>query len=77
MSNIGKSRRKYVAGDRITSLDEFVEQEFVIVHGKVYNRGWAFSWSIWLVKNYLARGCYKAVPIDQATNDQPRGEGPR
>lgn len=61
-----KSRRKYQQGDRITKLDELVQEEFVMVHGKVYHRGWVCSWQINLALIYLQQhGCYKAVPIEE------------
>lgn len=58
-----KNRRKYEQGERITSLDEMMQQEFVMVRGKVYHKGWFKSWQISLAQNYLQVGCYKAVPI--------------
>lgn len=65
MSTKRKSRRKYQRGDQITSLDALVQQEFVMVHGKVYHRGWVCSWQINLALIYLQHGCYKAVPIKE------------
>lgn len=65
MTSKRKYRRKYKQGERITGLDELVQQEFVMVNGKVYHRGWVCSWPINLARNYLQRGCYKAVSISK------------
>lgn len=65
-----KSRRKYQQGERITSLDVMTDQEHLMVHGKVYHRGWVRAWPINLALNYLQYGCYKVVPIKKESEVQ-------
>lgn len=39
-------KRKYTKGDRITSIDEMVQQEFVYIHDKIYHAGWFMSFQL-------------------------------
>lgn len=45
--------RKYEQGDLIRSLDELMNQEFVMMNGKVYHTGWFGSWHIRNCKDYI------------------------
>ena len=49
-------KRKYRKGDRITSLDELMKQEFVYFHDKILNYGFFGSWQIRLVQFYIQKG---------------------
>jgi hypothetical protein len=63
-------KRKYRKGDKITSLDELVKQEFVYVHGKITHVAWAKSWQVSLALMYIERGSiYYAEKIEEVTND--------
>lgn len=50
-------KRKYRKGERITSLDDLSEQEFVYFFDKITHRGWFMSWQYRLAKHYIDRGC--------------------
>lgn len=39
-------KRKYRKGEKITSLDELMKQEFVYFHDKILNYGFFGSWQI-------------------------------
>ena len=39
-------KRKYTKGEKITSLDELVQQEFVYWHDKITHQGWVTSWQL-------------------------------
>ena len=49
------SKRSFEKGDRITSVDELLEQDMVIFScggfKKVYSKGWFISWQL----NYVSR----------------------
>lgn len=58
-------KRKYQMGERITSLDELVKQEFVYCHGKITHAGWARSWQIGLALRYISVGAlHYAVKLE-------------
>ena len=60
-------KRKYRKGEKITSLDELMKQEFVFFFDKITNRGWFASWQMRLAKSYIVRGfLYKA---ERSEND--------
>lgn len=48
--------RKYRKGEPIKSLDEFLKQEFVMFHNKVYHSGWFRSWQINCVDAWIRQG---------------------
>lgn len=59
-------RRKYDKGDKITSLDELVQQEFVYWNDKITHRGWATSWQIRMAYNAIQKGIiFKAIKIQK------------
>lgn len=58
-------KRKYRRGDRITSVNELVEQEFVYLDSKIIHRGWFMSWSFFFAANSVYNGrVYYAVRND-------------
>lgn len=60
------SKAKYKKGERITSLDEFIEQEFVYFPYGVRHSGYAQSQQIRLVYLMIKSGrLYKAVRISE------------
>ena len=60
------SKTKYKKGERITSLDEFIQQEFVYFPYGIRHRGYAQSQQIRLVSNMIKSGrLYKAVKISE------------
>lgn len=62
-------KRKYRKGNRITSLDELMKQEFVYVWDKVTALGWFGSWQLRLARSYIQRGClYYAERIEDNEN---------
>lgn len=57
-----KRKPKYRRGDRITSLDELVNQEFVYWNDKITHHGWFGSWQLRMTKMAIERGIiYKAI----------------
>ena len=53
---------KYSKGDRITSLDELVKQEFVYWNDKITHHGWFKSWQLRMTENAIKAGrIYKAI----------------
>lgn len=63
------SKRKLRPGPHITSIDEVAEQELIFFHGKVYHRGWFWSWQLKMLKNCVGpAGCIRyAMPIGGET----------
>ena len=60
------SKAKYKKGERITSLDEFIEQEFVYFPYGIRHRGYAQSQQIRQVSNMIKSGrLYKAIKISE------------
>ena len=56
--------RKYKRGDKISSIQEFSEQEFIWGMGKVYNSSFAFSWQfMWILNRIKTGDFYKVEPI--------------
>ena len=57
-----EKRRKYTKGEIITSLDVLVQQDFVYIGEKIYNRGWFLSMQARLVDMYVKKGwVYMAI----------------
>lgn len=55
-----ESRRKYVKGDVIKSLDDFQKHfdknGLVFVGDKIYSMGWVCSWQYRMIVDYIRRG---------------------
>lgn len=66
-------KRKYRRGEKITSLDELVKQEFVYFYDKITHCGWFGSWQFRMAYHLLERGClyYAERIID---NDEKTAE---
>lgn len=52
---------KFVAGEKIASIDELVKQEFVLFKAwdgemKVYHAGWFRGWQLQYVDNLIKKG---------------------
>ncbi len=61
-----KSRSKYQQGERIKTIDELIDCEFIYLHHKVYHYGWYASWPLRLVVYYVRSGMlYKAERIGE------------
>lgn len=57
-----EKKRKYKKGERITSLDELVKQEFVYWNDKITHHGWFKSWQLRMTEDAIKRGIiYKAI----------------
>lgn len=57
-----RSRAKYQKGERITSLDELMAQNFIYCFDKITHHGWFQSWHMGLADQYIKRGVlFKAV----------------
>lgn len=54
--------RKYEKGEQIRNIQEFSEQTLIWWHGKVYHKGWLFSWQLHLILRLMGT-FYKVVPI--------------
>jgi hypothetical protein len=58
-------KRKYRKGDKITSLDELANQEWIYFYDKITHNGWFMSWQFGLAMRYIKRGClYRAERIE-------------
>lgn len=54
--------RKWAKGNIITTVDQFDEQEYIWVNGKVYHCGWFKSWQYRQVSDLIKSGrVYKVV----------------
>ena len=51
-----KSKKKYMQGGPIWSLDVLADQEFVFFNGKLYHKGWFGSWQFHWTVVQLRRG---------------------
>ena len=59
-----KKNKKIEKGDLITSLDELVKCEWIIVREKPYHRGWFMSWQFNMTNNYLKQNqIYAGIKI--------------
>lgn len=63
--------KKYRKGDRITSLNELVKQEFVYLGNKIYHNGWFMSWSCRPALNYIERGRLYYAIKEEVLNGKP------
>ena len=64
-------KRKYRMGERITSLDELVQQQWVYLFPKptgIKHIGWILSMQFGNVKRFLDVGIYKAIPTNLEEN---------
>jgi len=56
---------RYRQGTQITTIEELMKQDFIMVHNKVYHKGWFRSWTFNYVLSQLERGqiyeAYKPV----------------
>jgi len=53
---------RFTKGDRITSLDELMRQEFVFCNGKVLHLEWVLSWQLRTAFLYIQHGSlHKAI----------------
>ena len=59
-------KRKYTKGDRVTSIDELVQQEFVYINDKIYHAGWFMSFQLSWAKRLIEVGC--VFRADRRTN---------
>lgn len=41
-----EKQRKYKKGEPIETLDQLVNQDFICLNNKTYNRGWFLSWQL-------------------------------
>ncbi len=57
--NSKNSRSKYRPGEKITSLDEMAQQEFIYHIEKVYHAGWFLSWQIKTAEHAIRAGTIK------------------
>ncbi len=65
---MSKIKHKLRQGDRILSLDHLSRCDWIILHGKPYNRGWVASWPLRLAKLYVdSGGVYEGIRL---TNGQ-------
>ena len=63
------TRRKYMPGDRINSLDELLKQKYVYIFGTgsrgIRCIGVIESMTIRTVMGFMERGIFKAVPYEE------------
>ena len=63
-------KRKYRKGEKITSLDELVKQEFIYFFDKITHNGWFMFWQFRMTKRFLDRGfLYYAERIKEGETD--------
>lgn len=58
--------KKYTPGQKITSMDELADQDFIYIvrgeYSKIYHKGWLLSWPLRTALRYIEQGViYKAV----------------
>ena len=41
---------------KIMTIDDMMKEDFIIVHNKVYHRGWFMSWPCRLAQIYIKHG---------------------
>lgn len=57
--------KKWTKGRLIVDLEDLYNQEFIIMYGKVYNKGWFQNWlMVWAKHHIQQQVIYKAVRID-------------
>ena len=62
--------KKYRKGEPIKSLEEMLEQEFVMFNDKVYHKAWMKQWHIGLAEEWIKMGMlYKVAPIGRTVMD--------
>ena len=63
------TRRKYMPGDRIESLDELTQQNYVYIFGKhsrgIRNISVVECMTLRTVMGFMQRGIYKAIPFEE------------
>jgi hypothetical protein len=58
------SRKKLMKGALLTSLDQLVNCEWVIIRGKPYHRGWVSSWQLRMANRYVVNGmAYEGIRL--------------
>ncbi len=58
------SKKKIRPGKKITSLNQLVSCEWVIVMGKPYHKGWVMSWQVSMALSYINRGvAYEGIRL--------------
>lgn len=59
------SKRLYQKGEKITSLDELMKQEFIYLNDKILNKGWFQNWQMHWAEIWIKRGhITKAIKIE-------------
>ena len=59
-------KRKYKKGEKITSLDELVKQEFIYFYDRITHNGWFMSWQCRMARSLIERGVlYYALPVQE------------
>ena len=62
-------KRKYRKGEKITSLDELMKQEFVYFRDKITHIGWFCGWQVRMAEAYIQSGMvYYAERISENEN---------
>lgn len=57
---------KYLKEEKVNSLDELMEQDFVILHNQVINKGWFQNWPLHLASSYVRHGeIYVASNVEE------------
>lgn len=61
-----EKQRKYKKGELIETLDQLVNQDFIYLNNKIYNRGWFLSWQLSFTNHLIIRKkLFKAIKKEQ------------
>ena len=66
-------KRKYRPGNKITSMDEIVKQQFIYCNGKIIHEGWFKSWPFRLAESYIHWGSLRYAEKNE--DEQKEMEG--
>lgn len=57
-----EKQRKYKKGELIETLDQLVNQDFIYLNNKIFNRGWFLSWQLSYANELIIRKkLFKAI----------------
>jgi hypothetical protein len=57
------SKARYEPGEKITSLDELVKQDFIYWNDKITHRSWAISWQIHMALSAIESGIIRYAKL--------------
>lgn len=61
-------KAKYEKGEKITTIDEMLKQEFIFDRHKILHRGWFGSWRISFAMSEINRGVIFKAKLKEAAD---------